>query len=165
MSDPVGDLKHELLAAAARRLGHAPVRAGRRRLREHLPGYRLLLTSATLAIATAAALLVIAAWNDSPGFLARAEAALRPPAGTVLHQKWEVTATSKDPTCTVTRGPSESWIDQTPPHRYRVLLATLPPSDATNPIRARSPARSGRPTRSAALSTPAKRSGSCRRTR
>jgi hypothetical protein len=132
MSDPVSDLKHELLAAAERQQGHAPVRAGRRRLREHLAGYRLLLTSATLAIAIAAALLVTTPWNNSPAFLERAQAALRPPAGTILHQKWEVTGISTDPACTVRRGPSEIWIDETPPHRYRVLLNTLPPPNAIN---------------------------------
>jgi hypothetical protein len=82
-------------------------------------------------MAVAAVLLVTSPWSDSSGFLARAEAALIPPAGTILHQKWEVTAMSKDPTCTVKRGPSESWIDQSPPHRYRVLMATLPPLGAT----------------------------------
>jgi hypothetical protein len=130
MSDPIRDLKHELLAAAERQQGHTPARARRRRLQDHLPRYRLLMAAATLVIAAAVALLATLPWNDSPGFLARAEAALRPPAGTILHQKWEVTATSKDPACTVRRGPSESWIDETPPHRYRVLLGTLPPPDA-----------------------------------
>jgi hypothetical protein len=136
MSDPVSDLKHELLAAAERQQLHGPVRAGRGRLRRRLARKRLLLTSATLAVATAVALPVIAPWSDSPGFLARAEAALTPPAGTVLHMKWEVTSTSTDPACTVTRGPSEIWIDQTTPHRYRVLLNDLPPDPANADPRA-----------------------------
>jgi hypothetical protein len=120
MSDPLRDLKHELLAAAERRYGHAGVRRARIR-------FRLLLAAATLAIVAAAALFVTAPWSNSPSFLARAEAALTPPAGTVLHMKWELTSTSTDPACTVTRGPSEIWIDETPPHRYRVLLNDLPP--------------------------------------
>ena len=37
--------------------------------------------------------------------------------------KWELTSTSSDLGCTVTHGPNEIWIDQTPPHRYRVLLS------------------------------------------
>jgi hypothetical protein len=37
--------------------------------------------------------------------------------------KWELTSTSSDLHCTVTLGPNEIWIDQTPPHRYRVLLS------------------------------------------
>src|SRR5262249_9378792 len=70
-------------------------------------------------------------WNDTPSFLARAEAALTPDAGTVLHMKWEGTSTSTDPACTVTRGPDEIWIDETPPHKYRVLLNDLPPDPGT----------------------------------
>jgi hypothetical protein len=133
MSDPVSDLKHELLAAAERRQGHAPLPSGRRRSRGRPGGgYRLLLISATLAIATAVGLLVTSPWSSSPGFLERAEAALRAPAGTVLHQKWVLTTTSTEPACTVRRGPSEIWIDQTPPHRYRVLLRTVPPPDAAD---------------------------------
>jgi hypothetical protein len=133
MSDPVRDLKHELLAAAERQQGHAPAPASRRRWRAHPGRNRLLLTAATLAIATAVALLFTAPWDRSHGFLARAEAALTPPAGTVLHMKWQLTTTSTDPACTVTHDPSEMWIDQTPPHRYRALLNNLPdiPVNAT----------------------------------
>jgi hypothetical protein len=43
------------------------------------------------------ALLLTAPWSSSPGFLQRAEAALTPPAGTVLHMKWQLTTTSTDP--------------------------------------------------------------------
>jgi hypothetical protein len=89
-------------------------RSGRRR--------RLVLASATLAIAAAVALVVSAPWSTSPTFLERAQAALTPDTETVLHQKWEVTSTSTDPACTVTHGPNEIWIDQTPPHRYRAAL-------------------------------------------
>ena len=129
MSDPVSDLKRELLAAAARQQEQAPV--SRRRLREHAAGSRPLLASATLAIAAALALLVTSPWSSSPGFLERAEAALTPPAGTILHVKWELTSTSTSPACTVRHGASEIWVDQTPPHRYRVLMNSDPPPDAT----------------------------------
>ena len=125
MSDPVRDLKHELLAAAERQHGLAAARAG------HRGRIRLLLASAAVSIAAAAALSITAPWSNSPGFLARAEAALTPPAGTVLHMKWEVTSTSTDPVCTVARGPSEIWIDQTTPHSYRAVLNDFP-SDQAN---------------------------------
>jgi hypothetical protein len=131
MSDPVRELKQELLAAAERQHRHVAVSAGRTTwLGARLARHRLLLTSATLSVAAAAALLVTTPWSTSPGFLEQAQAALTPPAGTILHQKWEFTSTSTDPACTVTHGPNEIWIDQTPPHRYRVLLNMPDPADA-----------------------------------
>jgi hypothetical protein len=126
VSDPASDLKQELLAAAERQLGHAPAHASRQRWRGLPDRYRLLLTAATLAIATAVALLFTAPWTSSPGFLARAEAALTPPAGSVLHQTWETTATWSRRFCTVTRSQGEVWIDGAPPHSYRILLKDLP---------------------------------------
>jgi hypothetical protein len=129
MSDPISDLKHELLAAAERQHGHAAERAGGRRLRRHLGRNRVLMAVATLPIAAAVALLFTAPWSNSPSFLARAEAALTPHGGRILHQKWEVTSTSTAPACTVKRGPNEIWIDQTPPHRYRVLLLNDLPAE------------------------------------
>jgi hypothetical protein len=131
MSDPVSDLKQELLAAAERRHAHASMRAGRGRLRGHSGRTRLLLAAATLPVAAAMALLFTAPWNNSPGFLEKAHAALTPPAGTVVHQKWELTTTSTDHACTVKRGPNEVWIDQTPPYRYRAFMNDLPPDLAT----------------------------------
>jgi hypothetical protein len=89
------------------------------------PGWVIFGLAATTAFVTA--LFVSAPWKNSPGFLERAHAALAPPAETILHLKWESTSTSTDPACTVTRGPSEIWIDQAPPHRYRVLMNDLPP--------------------------------------
>jgi hypothetical protein len=127
MSDPVNDLKHQLLAAAERRQGHDAVRAGHGWLRGHSGPSRLVVAVATLPIAAALALVFTAPWNSSPGFLERAEAALTPPAGTILHRKWELTSTSTDLACTATRGPNEIWIDQIPPYRYRVLLNDFPP--------------------------------------
>jgi hypothetical protein len=85
--------------------------------------YRLV-AAAFVAVSAAfiAALSLIAPWKSSAGFLEQAQAALVPPAGVVLHEKWELTTISRDPRCTVKRGPSEIWIDQTPPYRYRALL-------------------------------------------
>jgi hypothetical protein len=130
MSDPVRELKRELLAAAERQQRHVAVNAGRTQWRLRLARHRLLLTSATLVAAAAAALLVTTPWRTSPGFLERAQAALTPPATTVLHYKSERTFTSTDPACTVTR-PIEIWIDQTPPHRYRALMDVEPSADST----------------------------------
>ena len=131
MRDPVRELKRELLAAAERRRRDAAVSAGRTtRLGASFARHRLLLASATLSVAAVAALLITTPWSTSPGFLEQAHAALTPPAETILHQKWELTTTSTDPTCTVTHGPNEIWIDQTPPHRYRALLNMPDPADA-----------------------------------
>ena len=63
------------------------------------------------------------AWTSSPGFLERAEAAVTPATASILHQKVELTLTSKDFGFTVTTGPNEMWIDQTPPHRWRALTS------------------------------------------
>ena len=116
-------LKHELLAAAERQQRHAAaVGAGNRRLRVSFSRNRLALTRRR-AVVAAAALFVSAPWKTSPGFLERVQAAVTPPPGSILHMKWELTSTSSDLACTVTHGPNEIWIDQTPPHRYRVLLS------------------------------------------
>jgi hypothetical protein len=131
MSDPVRELKRELLAAAERQHRQVAVSAGHTNpLGARLARHRLLLTAATLSVAAATALLVTTPWSTSPGFLEQAQAALTPPAGTIVHQKWELTSTSTDPACTITRGPNEIWIDQTPPHRYRILLNMPDPADA-----------------------------------
>lgn len=127
MSDPINDLKQELLAAAEREHRGTTVRRGRRPLRG-------LLLAATLVLAALVALVFTAPWSSSPSFVEKAEAALTPRAGTILHQKWEMTATSTDPACTVTHGPNEIWVDQAPPHRYRVQLNDLPlPDPGTDP--------------------------------
>ena len=76
MSDPIRDLKRELLAAAERQQRHATERAGHGRLRAHLGRDRLLASIATLVIAAVVALLFASPWSDSPGFLDRAQAAL-----------------------------------------------------------------------------------------
>jgi hypothetical protein len=91
------------------------------------PG-RIVLGLAALATAVGTALFVSAPWKSSPGFLERAQAALTPPAETVLHLRWELTSMSTDPADTFTCGVNEGWIDQMPPHRYRFLLMTDYPS-------------------------------------
>lgn len=90
------------------------------------PG-RTALAFAALAGAIAAALFVSTPWKSSPGFLERAQAALTPPAGTVLHMKWQLTTSSAEYSCTVTHPPSEVWIDQLPPRRYRGRIGYVPP--------------------------------------
>jgi hypothetical protein len=86
-----------------------------------LRGYRALALAALVG-AAATALIVSAPWKTSPGFLERAQAALTPPAGVILHKKSEATVPS-DPACT---GTVEMWIDQTPPYRYRLLESWAP---------------------------------------
>ena len=108
------------------------LRAVRRR-----PG-RTILAFAAITGATAAALFVSSPWQSSPGFLERAQAALTPPPGRILHMKWQMIVTSEDPACTST-GDNEVWIDLAPPHRYRGFgpsagaipesLETAPPTD------------------------------------
>jgi hypothetical protein len=139
MSDPIAQLKHELLAAAERQHEQpAAARAGLRRWR--LWGEnRLLQATAAVAIVAAAVLFVASPWKSSPGFLERAEAALTPPAGTVLHIKWVEARSSEDASCTVTFAASEAWFDQDPPHRVRGIVTFLP--DPADP----SPCKSGPP--------------------
>jgi hypothetical protein len=92
---------------------------------------RTVLALAVVAAAAVAALFVSTPWQDPPGFsLERAQAALTPPAGTILHMKWEETWISTDLACTVTR-PVEIWIDQES-LRYRVFRNVQPAA----PVRA-----------------------------
>lgn len=120
MSDPITDLKQELLAAAERQHRRDAVPADQRPLRTRVPRPRLLVTSAALAIAAGVALFVTAPWGGSPDFLAKAQAALTPPTGTVLHVKWRWGRPRGIRRDQCARG-SEFWIDQTPPYRYRIL--------------------------------------------
>jgi hypothetical protein len=102
----------------------ADARAGRTRPRS---GSRYsAIAAAALAGAAAVTLFVSTPWKSSPGFLARAQAALAPQTGMILHERWAVTTTSADGGCTVARGPDEIWIDETPPYRYRALLNDFP---------------------------------------
>ena len=109
----------------------------------HWPGTRILrpirkrparaaLAFAAVAVASAIALFVSTPWKTAPAFLERAEAALTPPAGTVLHMKWLLTRTWPARSCTVTRGPNEVWVDQTPPNRFRELAKDIP--DISDPV-------------------------------
>jgi hypothetical protein len=89
----------------------------------------IALAFAVLVGAAVATLFVSAPWKSSPGFLERAQAALTPPAGTVLHVKSDMTSTWPGASaCTFTHAPSEVWIDQTPPYRYRAILSQPDPN-------------------------------------
>jgi hypothetical protein len=94
--------------------------------------YRALALAA-FAGAIATALFISTPWSNSPSFLERAQAALTPPAGMILHEKFEAKTTSTDPACTVEHGPSEIWIDETPPYRYRLVVNDFPPDSAVGP--------------------------------
>jgi hypothetical protein len=84
-----------------------------------------VLAFAAVAAAAAVALFVSTPWANSPGFLERAQAALTPPAGTILHMKFDAIVTiSGDAACTSTAG-HEFWIDTTPPHRFRAIAPRL----------------------------------------
>jgi hypothetical protein len=89
------------------------------------------IVAAALAGATAAALFVSAPWQESTGFLERAQAALNPPGETIRHERWTVTKVSSNPSCRITGGPNEIWVDQRPPYRYRAVVFDRP-SDTTN---------------------------------
>ena len=119
MSDPIGELKHELLAAAERQLTFAATETGQAPRRAQPRKGRVLLIAATLSIASVAALVFSAPWKSSPGFLERAEGALTPPAGSILHYTWEPELPT-DSGCVT--GVNKIWIDQTPPHAYRAFL-------------------------------------------
>ena len=122
MSDPITDLKHELLAAAERQLGHAPAPVRHRRFRDRVRAPRLLLGGAAVAVAAAAALFITTPWSSSPSFLARAEAALTLPAGMIVHEKWVVTSGNY---CRF-RSTTELWLDayseRVGGRRYRAIV-------------------------------------------
>lgn len=130
---PSGDAQRRasaLLASAVDR--KRTPRTGAVRLITKRPGYSALVLAA-LAGAAASALFVSTPWNNAPGFLERAQAALAVDPDTVLHAKWEETLTSTDPACTVDRGPSEIWIDQAPPRSFRAVLEDITPDPAADP--------------------------------
>jgi len=109
---------------------HGPATRVLQLMRKRRGGTTLVLAS--LAGAVAAALFVSGPWTDSPGFLEKAQAALAPPADSVLHMRWMTTRTSLDFGCTVAVGPNESWVDQTPPNRYRLIDRNLLPPRAVD---------------------------------
>jgi hypothetical protein len=110
MSDPISDLKRELLAAAERQHGHAPAPRQRRLSGLRVGAPRRVRIGAAVAVAAAVALLLTAPWNNSPSFLEKAEAALTTREGTILHEKWVEIDVSAHPRCTVRRT-GEFWID------------------------------------------------------
>jgi hypothetical protein len=126
-------IRRELEAQASARSNGWGVRV-LRAVRRH-PG-RTTLAIAIGAGAAAAALFVGSPWKSTPGFsLERAQAALTPPPGRILHMKWEVIFTSEDPACTSTNS-HEVWIDLKPPHTYRALVpsgAAVPETPGTAP--------------------------------
>jgi hypothetical protein len=127
----------ELEAAILReQAAHAPTRSSGRGIRllravRRRPG-RTLLALAPFAGAAAVALFASTPWQSSPGFLERAQAALTPPPGRILHMKWELIFTSEDPACTSTNT-FEVWIDFTRPHTYRALMPDQPTPPPTPP--------------------------------
>jgi hypothetical protein len=123
MSDPVSELKRELHAAAERQFrAEAHVQARERRGRS-----RVYLAVAMVAASAAVLGLLVAPWDQTGRFLEKAQAALTPPEGSILHQKWETTTTSADPACTVARVPTEVWIHQEAPYKYRTILNLVGP--------------------------------------
>jgi hypothetical protein len=122
MSDPVADLKRELLVAAEREHNRAPVPVQRRGFGDRARAPRLLLGGAALAVAAAAALFFTTPWSNSPSFLERAQAALTLPQGMILHMKW---GEPPEPGCTV-RSTAELWLDayseRVGGQRYRAVV-------------------------------------------
>ena len=118
MSNPVKDLERELLAAAERQHQPTPEPVNERRSRWYARAPRLLPIGAAVAVAAAAALFITTPWSNSPGFLARAEAALTPPTDMILHAK--LTQTTACSSRTV-RWTAQFWADE---HtgRYRGLF-------------------------------------------
>ena len=110
MSDPILELKRELMAAAERQIRHAPAPEQHLRFGGRVVAVRFVLVAATVAVAATVGLFFTAPWSSSPSFLERAEAALTPPEGMILHQKWADTSISSNPKCTVT-WTGETWSD------------------------------------------------------
>jgi hypothetical protein len=109
-------IRRELEAQATARsngLRAGVLRALRRRPR------RTPLAFAAVVAAAVAALLVSSPWQSSPGFLERAQAALTPPPGTVLHMKLVMTENRVG--CKVTHPPIEYWVDLEPPYNWRAF--------------------------------------------
>ena len=121
MSNPIAELKQELLGAAQRQYAAVPARRGT--FGGRVVDMRPLLVAATVAVAGAAALFVTVPWRSSPSFLAQAEAALIPPEGTILHLKVAETTRPEgtNPYCTSVTRIAEIWVDART-HSYRGLF-------------------------------------------
>ncbi len=108
------------------RADRAGAEPARRRHARRRPGRRLLLGLALCACLGAGLLLALAPRSGSPGFLARAAAALAPPSGTVLYERWEKIVAPEAGNrlygAGATLGPEQLWIEAAAPHRYRVIL-------------------------------------------
>lgn len=87
---------------------------------------RMLGALAFVAAVAAALLVALAPWSGSSNFLAKAAAALTPPPGSILYERWEHIIVSEpgNPARnkTVTLGPDQLWIEADSPHRYRIIL-------------------------------------------
>ena len=137
---PSDEAKRRASARLAQAMGDEARRATKRDTEQTLATRLLLLIRtrprssaialATLVAAAAAALFLSAPWSNSPGFLERADAALTPPSGAVLHVKIDTTSTWTRPNCKVTVSQWEAWIDTTPPNSYRLVMNDLPPANA-----------------------------------
>ena len=125
MSNPVMDLKHELLAAAERQHQSAPAPVKERRFRGSARVSRLLPIAAAVAV-VAAAVLFFTARNSKQqptvprpqlvSFLVRTEAALTPPKDMILHAKLVSTSCLGK-----VRWTAEFWADEHT-QRYRGLF-------------------------------------------
>ena len=96
----------------------APPPVHGRRVRWYVRAPRILPIGAAVAVAAAAALFITTPWSNSPGFLARAEAALTPPTDMILHAKLAQTTACSGRTV---RWTAQFWADE---HtgRYRGLF-------------------------------------------
>lgn len=114
---------HELAIAVPARERLSRLRAARRGRHTAL---RLAGAVALCAALAVAALIAFAPSSGSPGFLARAAAALTPRADTVLYERWEhvIAAEQGNPVYDhrVSIGPEQLWIDGRFPQRYRAIL-------------------------------------------
>jgi hypothetical protein len=128
-SDPSEEAQQRALAGLTRAIEverHRSETRLRRWARRHVRGFALAFVAVAGTGVTALAL--DAPWQSSPGFLERAEAALAPPDGLILHAKWQATRTSQEYECTVTSRPAELWTDPTS-YRWRVVATDFPSQD------------------------------------
>ena len=95
--------------------------------RMRLPRAAIALTfAAVLGVVAIGALSLDSPWKSSAGFLERAQAALTPPEGMILHAKWVEARTSRAYGCTFTPGPNELWADLATTHKYRLIERNWP---------------------------------------
>jgi hypothetical protein len=114
-SDRDADARNIAAIVKAAQEGTSPTRSRRRTRRRRYAA----VAFATLAGAAATALFVSSPWTSARPFLERAEAALTPSAGSILHYRWE---TEIPPGSGCEGGSHEIWIEQAPPYSYRARL-------------------------------------------